>query len=144
MKYIIYGINRVSKDFIYIFNNLEILYFVDSYYDSDHFLGYCVKNMESMLADTLSDQKQIILCDIDKSVKEKKLQEHGLIYGRDYLYEEDFFTQLDDLKIPCDKKIAVWGTGNMCQFLLNHNLPWKTDVFIDTYKKQERFQGRPV
>lgn len=144
MKYIIYGINRVSKDFIYIFNNLEILYFVDSDYDSDYFLGYCVKSMESMLADTLSDQKQIILCDIDKSVKEKKLQERGFIYGRDYLYEEDFFTQLDDLKIPCDRKIAVWGTGNMCRFLLKHNFPWKADIFIDTYKKQERFQGRPV
>ena len=142
MKYIIYGVNRVAKDFVYIFDKLEILYFIENDSNLKSFIGYDVKTIKGELFNN-KDHK-VILCDFDKSLKEKELKKYGLIYGNDYLYEEDFFFQLDNISIPKDKKIAIWGTGNMCKFLLMYNLPWNVDVFIDTYKKQEYFCERPV
>lgn len=123
MKYILYGDNRVAKDFRYIFEHLDILGTTD--------------DVESIMADSCHDQ--VIICDFDKKQKEHILQKKGLIYGKDYVYEEDFFSSLDSAAIPKNRKIAVWGIGNMCRFLLKHDLPWSPDVFIDTYKKQDAF-----
>lgn len=144
MKYIIYGINRTAKDFTYIFNDLEILYLTDDHADSDRVIWdkYPVKNIKDALEDTSYDQ--IIICDFKKEEKEKRLQENGLVYQKDYIYEEDLFAELDEKLIPGDRKIAVWGTGKMCRFLLEKNLPRKVEAFIDTYKQQDVFSGQPV
>ncbi len=144
MKYIIYGINRAAKDFTYIFNDLEILYLTDDTVEPDSILWgkYPVRCMEDALADSSYDQ--IIICDFEKAEKERRLQERGLVYQKDYLYEEDFFAELDEISIPDNRKIAVWGTGKMCGFLLENNLPQKVEVFIDTYKQQDVFRSRPV
>lgn len=142
MKYIIYGVNRVSKDFIYIFNNLKILYIIDDIDSIDNFCNYRVETLQYALTD--SEYDQIIICDFNKSIKEEKLQKNDLIYGKDYLYEEDFFSQLDDISIPKDRKIAIWGIGNMCKFFLKYNLPWKVNAFIDSYVGQEFFEDIPV
>ena len=107
MKYIICGKNRVAKDFMYMFENLDILGIVD--------------DVDLAIEDNAHDQ--IILCDFDKTEKEKRLQQRGMAYGKDYVYEEDFLGFLDPVMLPKDRKLAVWGTGNMCQFLLKHKLP---------------------
>ncbi len=127
MKYIIYGNNRVAKDFIYIFNQLSVIKLTDNI--------NCIIELRKV------EDVQVIICDFDKAIKEKELQENGFVYGKDYLYEEDFFVQFDEISIPKDRNIAIWGVGNMCKFLLEHNLPWKADVFIDSYKSQETFNG---
>lgn len=142
MNYIIYGANRVAKDFLYIFDKLNVLYFIDNDSNLPSFLGYDVKNIEEGLSGR-SDAR-IIICDFDKASKEKTLKENGLAYGRDYQYEEDFFGELDTTPLPKGRKTAVWGTGNMCRFLFRHRLPWQADVFIDTYRKEAFFQGKPV
>lgn len=143
MKYIIYGINRTAKDFTYIFDDLEILYLTDEDVEPGKVLWgkYPVQCMEAALADTSYDQ--IIICDFEKTEKEKRLQERGLVYQKDYVYEEDFFARLDEMALPENRKIAVWGTGNMCSFLLE-KMPQKAEIFIDSYKKQDIFRGRPV
>lgn len=128
MDYILYGNNRIAKDFRYLFNDLNIISVSD--------------DIESILSDYRYDQ--IIICDFDKSQKEEELKKRGLVYGTDYVYEEDFFPSLDSISIPKDRKIAVWGTGNRCKFLLSHNLPWEPDLFIDSYKKQDTFMNVPV
>ena len=94
MKYIIYGINRVTKDFTYIFNNLDILYLADDFVKAENIWGYKVRSLEDALKDSSYDK--IILCDFDKSKKEETLKKKGLSYGQDYLYEEDFFSELDE------------------------------------------------
>ena len=149
MKYIIYGINRIAKDFLYIFDELDILYLTDDDAEQGKTIwgGRSVRKLEDALTDTSYDR--IIICDFKKAEKEKKLQDKGLVYGQDYVYEEDFFAELDDISIPDgkkteDRKIAVWGTGNMCHLLLKKNLPWKIEAFIDSYKTQESFIGQPV
>ena len=128
MDYILYGDNRIAKDFRYLFDDLNIISVSD--------------DIESILSDYCYDQ--IIICDFDKSQKEGKLKKRGLVYGKNYVYEEDFFSSLDSVSIPKDRKIAVWGTGNKCKFLLSHNLPWEPDLFIDSYKKQDTLMNVPV
>ena len=149
MKYIIYGINRIAKDFLYIFDELDILYLTDDDAEQGKTIwgGRPVRKLEDALTDTSYDR--IIICDFEKAEKEKKLQDKGLVYGQDYVYEEDFFAELDDISIPDGKqmenrKVAVWGTGNMCRLLLKKNLPWKIEAFIDSYKTQDSFMGQPV
>ena len=85
MKYIIYGINRTAKDFTYIFDDLEILYLIDDNVEPGKVLWgkYPVQCMEAALADTSYDQ--IIICDFEKTEKEKRLQERGLVYQKDYV-----------------------------------------------------------
>ncbi|MCI8292281.1 MAG: hypothetical protein HFH53_01935 [Hespellia sp.] len=142
MKYIIYGINRVTKDFTYIFNNLDILYLADDFVKAENIWGYKVRSLEDALKDSSYDK--IILCDFDKSKKEETLKKKGLSYGQDYLYEEDFFSELDEVKIPSDKKILIWGTGKMCRFLLEQEPTFSVNAFIDSYKKDDTFMGKPV
>lgn len=144
MKYIIYGINRPAKDFTYIFSDLEILYLADDSAEPGRVLWgrYPVRPIAEALADTSYDR--IILCGFCKAGKEKRLQERGLVYQKDYVYEEDFFPGLDKFSIPEDRRVAVWGTGKMCRYLMEQNLPRTPSFFIDTYKRQDAFWERPV
>lgn len=77
MKYIIYGNNRVAKDFKYIFEHLNILEFVDN-----------INRLIKLITDY---HAQIIICDFDKLKRTNDLQKVGLVYGKDFFYEEDFF-----------------------------------------------------
>ena len=142
MKYIIYGINRVAKDFLYIFEDLEILCLTEDAAETKEIWGYPVQSIEEALENTSYDQ--IILCGFDNAQKEEKLQKQGLIYGRDYVYERDFFPRLDELSIPKDRRILVWGTGMTCRFFLDQELPFTVDAFVDSYKNNCRFMGKEV
>ncbi len=144
MKYIIYGINRMAKDFMYIFEELDILYLTDDDVQSGTFIwgGHPVRSMKDALTDTSYDR--IIICDFEKTEKENRLLARGLVYGENYVYEEDFFDSLDTMPLPEDRKIAVWGIGNMCRSLMEKNLRWKVDAYIDSYKKRDTFLGQPV
>ena len=46
MKYIIYGVNRVAKDFLYIFKDLDILYLTDDVTERGNFCGYPIQGLE--------------------------------------------------------------------------------------------------
>lgn len=145
MKYIIYGANRVAKDFLYIFDQLEILYFVEDGQMQEGFLGYEVKTLEEALED--SAYNKIILCDFDKTEKEKKLQKKDLKRNRDYFYEEDFFESLDEFHIPQKRKLAVWGTGQMAGSFAEwnqKNQKYKIQVYFDNHKSTETFFNAPV
>lgn len=148
MKYIIYGTNRVARDFLYIFDELEILYVTDDRISSDRFCGYDTKSLDDALADWSYDR--IIICDFEKADKEKRLKDVGLNHGDDYLYEEEFFAGLDDWSIPKDRKTAVWGTGNMARefmasaFMTSRRDEMPIEVFIETEKTKDVFMDRPV
>lgn len=142
MKYIIYGVNRVTKDFLYIFDYLSILYLTDDIVTLDNLCGYKIKKLEDALQDSSYDQ--IILCGFEKKRKEEALQKKGLQYGRDYVYEQDFFPELDDWSLPHNREFLIWGTGKMCQYFLEQKIDISVNGFIDSYKKSEVFQGKPV
>ncbi len=84
------------------------------------------------------------MCDFDKSSKAAYLQKMGLLYGKDYLYEEDFFQQLDEMDIPNDRRTAVWGTGTVAEKMMCQPLSCRPELFIDSYKSQDFFMGYPV
>lgn len=142
MNYIIYGANRVAKDFLYIFDKLKIMYVTDDGHSAEEFQGYEVKTLDEALSDKSYDK--IILCDFDKSHKEAKLQECGLERGKDYLYEEDFFAGLDEFHIPPERKLAVWGTGQIADFFTKWNQCYEVAAYFDNHKSAETFYGNPV
>nr|WP_300786823.1 radical SAM protein [uncultured Acetatifactor sp.] len=142
MNYIIYGANRVAKDFLYIFDKLKIMYVTDDGHSAEEFQGYEVKTLDEALSDKSYDK--IILCDFDKSQKKAKLQECGLERGKDYLYEEDFFAGLDEFHIPPERKLAVWGTGQIADFFTKWNQCYEVAVYFDNHKSAETFYGNPV
>lgn len=142
MDYIIYGANRVAKDFMYIFDKLKIMYVAEDGYSSGEFQGYEVKALKEAFLDKSYDK--IILCDFDKSLKEEKLRERGLERGKDYLYEEDFFTDLDEFHVPPNRKLAVWGTGQIADAFTKWNRLYKIAAYFDNHKSKDTFYGTPV
>lgn len=142
MRYIIYGTNRVAKDFLYMFEHLEITCLIDDEYEGQTFLGYSVVRPKELIEKR--NEEQIILCDFDKAGKEKKLLEMGLVYGKDYLYEEDFFSQLDSFVIPPERKIAIWGTGRIAGQFCNEHPEYVPEIFIDSYPKGSTYRDKNV
>ena len=39
MRYAIYGINRVTKDFLYVFDNVDVTYFIEDIVTEKEFCG---------------------------------------------------------------------------------------------------------
>lgn len=142
MKYIIFGTNRVAKDFRYIFDDLDIMYHLKEKDEEIVIENILIRDLEYALGDKSYDK--IIICDFNKINKEKILKENGLEYGKHYIFEEDFFQQLDEIVIPKDKKVAIWGTGNMCHLLLEVCPDLQFDFFLDNYKKSDCIRGIPV
>ena len=64
MNYIIYGINRVARDFLYIFDNLSIKYLTDNEISSHTQWGFDVYELQHALKDNCYDK--IIVCDFEK------------------------------------------------------------------------------
>lgn len=142
MNYILYGVNRVAKDFLYIFNKLHVLYFIDDQPCNSTFMGYDV--YPAAKVKERNDEATVIICDFDKTDKEKCLKSFGFIYKQDYFYEEDFFADLDEIKIPHDRKIAVWGTGMVASSFAKKEIQYQIELFIDSYKREGRFLGKEV
>lgn len=142
MGYIIYGINRVARDFIYIFKDLDIRYIVDNKIACDTIWGLPAFEISELNMQSISDQ--IIICDFNCLDKIAYLIKRGLSHGKDYFLAEDFFKSLDSFNLPDDKEIAVWGTGKMAQKLMDESEDFNPDIFIDSNKREDTFRGRKV
>lgn len=141
MKYAIYGANRIAKDFIYIFDELNVICVFDD--ECEIGFPFDLYKTDEIIKKRKSFDK-IILCDFDKTEKEKRLIELGLKYADDYLYEEDFFHTLDDIKIPDNKKLIVWGTGNAAERFYDWNKFYDIEYYIDNNPNKEYFMNRKV
>lgn len=143
MKYVIYGMNRVSKDFLYIFDWLDVVWFVEDNDKKELLLSYDIVSLKETII-RKNEFDKMIVCDFDKSEKVKKLDAAGLKYGEDYVFEEDFFIQLDEVKIPSDKKIVIWGTGKNAKQLLGMKMALSVDCYIDNNEEIREFNGCKV
>lgn len=134
----IYGTNRVAKDFLYVFDQLDVKGIIaDEDYNKSKWGDQPVVKLDQAVKDKTSP---IIVCDFDKTIKERKLIDLGLIRGKDFFYEEDLFYLLDDFNLPEDRKIAIWGAGNVArEFLKDSSI--KVSYVINTYKKEDSFEG---
>lgn len=126
MNYIIYGDNRVSRDFMYIFDKVHI------------------KNIVNTVPSSLDVDEKIIVCDFNHTEKVTQLLSKGYVYKRDFFLESDFFEELDKYHIPEDRKVAVWGTGNMAHRLMRSPGFISPEFFIDSNKKEDELFGIPV
>ncbi|SEA10670.1 Radical SAM superfamily enzyme, MoaA/NifB/PqqE/SkfB family [Pseudobutyrivibrio sp. ACV-2] len=138
MKYAIYGVNRVSKDFLYIFDNLEIVCFFDDEYVESRFLGAPVYSSKDIIPHK-GEFNKLIVCDFDKKDKIKVLNELGLS-SCDYTAEDTFFEQLNSDRINSNNKpILIWGTGIAAGKLLEWDKTIKPQCYVDTYKYGKKF-----
>ena len=149
MKYVIYGINRISKDLLYIFDELNIVFLADDN-PSMNILwgGYEVKNITHVLSERDTFDK-VIICDKEKSDKEKRLKQLGLKKVRDYIFEEDLFDALDkDYFNVNGKEIVIWGTGQRAKVLVEWadktGYSFGNYKFVDSYKEGSMFYGKKV
>jgi len=142
MKYAIYGVNRVAKDFLYIFDNIDVVCFLEDDCEINEFCGKKVLPFKTV--DVCYDK--IIVCDFDKTEKVKKLEEMGLSYGKDFLYEKDFFYMLDEGIILNEHKkpLVIWGTGKKAEMFLTWNKDIEVEFYIDDYKNIETYYGKKV
>lgn len=147
LRYALYGVNRVAKDFMYIFDNLLITcIFTDSSVEK---VVFCNKNVYKI--DEYRQYKElfdkIIICDFEKEEKEKKLSRLGLRYGQDYIYEKDLFKKLNKMQInPQNKKLVMWGTGKRARGFQdwNQDKGYEIESFIDSNKSKQSFFGKRV
>lgn len=110
-RYAIYGVNRVAKDFLYIFDTLEIVCFFEDVPQKELFLTKSVYTLSDYEKQKNTFDK-LIVCGADHSSQSSRLEQLGLFYGRDYCFEENFFEELDPSRVnPEQKQIAIWGTG---------------------------------
>lgn len=142
MKYVIYGANRVAKDFLYMFDHLEITGVVDREWRGESFASYPVYG-EAYLKKRDKDE-QIIVCDFEKEEKLSRLEEEGFLYGTDYVCEEDFFAQLDEFQIPPDRKLVMWGTGKMAGWFHENYAHYEPDFYLDSYNEADTFCGKEI
>lgn len=143
-KIIIYGHNRFARDFSYIFDYIDISYYVDDV------ISEGVAGLEQIKKENFADIL-VIICKYDYISAAENLEELGLKYKENYFVAEDFFKELD---YPFEerskgKKIFVWGTGN-CAHAFFHDWIEKRHITVwgcvdnDAQKVGRRFFGHEV
>lgn len=139
--YVIYGVNRVAKDFEYIFRDIiNIKYFIND----DLTCGevFCDRPVYGL--DKIEPSENIIICDFEKESKIERLKALGYIYGVNYFFEKDFFEDLDDFRIPKDRKIIIWGAGKRGKEFLRNNTSYDISFCIDSYLYGKECEGYRV
>lgn len=140
-KYAIYGLNRVARGFLYVFDDLSISTIYDDAPDCEEWNCFPVLDIQNYV----KESGKLILCGCDKREKEAKLNMWDFKYGKDYLREEDFFFLLDDgINIPQDKEIVVWGTGQMAKIFMEKGKRLSVKFFLDSYAQKNEFYGLKI
>lgn len=130
-EYVIYGVNRVAKDFEYMFRDrMKIKYFIaPASACGNMFCGRPVYG-----EDRLDRTEKVIICDFEKEEKETLLKDRGYEYGKDYFYEKDFFEELDSFRVPGNREIVVWGCGKYGKDFLKNNERYTISFCLDNRK----------
>ena len=146
MRYAIYGINRVTKDFLYVFDNFDVTYFIEDIVTEKEFCGkpvICTSQIEKNMYELFD---KIIICEFDKKQKEAVLISIGYEYEKDYIFEQDLFYLLDNDQC-CnveEKPIVVWGTGKRAENFVNCFKKLNIEFFVDSDERKTLFKGKKV
>lgn len=149
-KIAIYGIGRFQKDFEYVFDSLNPVYYIwDNYCESTYEDKPVYSTSE--FKKIYNDDTLIIICDYDKTRAKFILSNFGLQCGVNYYEADDFFLTLDlDIKdLAGDRKIAIMGTGELAVSQLHYmqnTLCLNPAIFIERDKKNLSciIEGLPV
>ncbi len=143
-NYIIYGINRVAKDFIYFFNSLNVIGVFDDTKEVERWNGLPVISLEDVICKHGSEK--IIICDFDKDAKTKNLESYGMKHGKDFLFVDDFLCKLSSgaTQIPKGRKVVLWGIGRQGKKFIENYSEVDFQFFIDSSPKKTSFWGKDV
>jgi len=143
MRYAIYGANRIAKDFMYIFDFVEIGMIFRDFYESYYIDNYECYPIDEMLFHREEFDK-LLICDYEKQKKHDYLESKGLIYNIDFIYEEDLFYLLDEEVINVGgREIILWGTGDYASKFLEWNRDYTIAYYVDSFKKG-MFNGKEI
>lgn len=109
-RVIIYGYNKYQRDFQYVFDNINVDYYIDDVADGDIIkdIGVLQKEQKSEI--------YIIICAADNMDILEKLAEYGFVYKQDFCLAQDLFYMLNYLNMAAkSRKLAIWGTGYISQ-----------------------------
>lgn len=112
-KIIIYGKNRYQRDFEYIFNEYEADYYID---EKENING--VYHFSKLREEKFEEIFVIICMSLSEQHKAKdNLKGLGLQEGQHFVLMQDVFRTLDyDIyKNIADKKVVLWGTGDVAK-----------------------------
>lgn len=144
-KIVIYGSGRYPKDFLYVFDSMQVSYYIDDE-ECDGVLSYQVLKKEE------KSKVFVIICKYDEKNARKKLEEMGYRKGIDYVSATELFYKLDfPIKdISKKREIYIYGTGDISHNFFHDFVEKNPDVEIvgcidsDPEKKGKTFFRRRI
>lgn len=128
-RIIIWGTGKFARDFIYIFDFLNVAYYVtdkESEINESEHIFFVTKLKEECKKNVL-----VIVCEENDEVK-KYLEDLGYNYSVQYIFMKSLFSLLDfDFNtISKSKKIVFWGIGEELEYFKSKN-DLNADFYID-------------
>lgn len=145
-KYAIYGINRVEKDFRYMFPEIRVVCYFENDNTKDSYCNLPVYPIKEFW-DHNGEFDKVIICGFDKEEQIRELEEIGLLHEKDYILEEELFNRLDDYIISDaakGRKVVLWGTGRIANRFLEECPGVKIDFFLDSDEERDLFYGKRI
>lgn len=141
MKYGIYGVNRVSKDILYIFDAIEVVCFFD---DSPQMFSFENRNVYDVnCAKSFLENKkidQVMICDFCVDEKIHRLEQLGIGYITVSVFLENMFDINQNVLNPAKKPQIAWGVGKASEKLMMHHKLEDIEFFIDSNKTTETYK----
>lgn len=132
MKNIIYGKGRLQREIEYVFDDMEIAYYIVDKIE-DPTTEFTVDKLKR------ESDFRVIICGEDRQKIENKLMAIGLLHGKNYIYAEELFPLLNgEHYIDMDElpeTVVVWGTGKLSNILTTKYSKVKIAYYIDSNPK---------
>ena len=144
-KIVIYGSGRYPKDFLYVFDCIEVLYYVD---DEAHDGIKSYRELSKEKPDTVF----VIVCKYDEKQAYENLSRIGFRKGIDYVSAAALFHKLDFpiREIAKQRSVYIYGTGEVSHQFFHNFVEKNPDIEIagcvdgDAAKQGKRFFRRSV
>lgn len=124
-KVVIYGTGRYPKDFLYVFDKIQVFYYVDDEENNDI-------SSYKILEDEDKNSIFVIICKYNEKEARRNLENIGLKKGIDYISATDLFSELDfPIKaIAKTRDVYIWGTGETSHYFFHEFVEKNPDIEI--------------
>lgn len=144
-KIVIYGTGRYPKDFLYVFDSIQVSYYVD---DTAHGNAKSFQVLQEEEKNTVF----VIICKYDEKNAVQNLNRTGLKKGIDYVHAASLFHKLDFpiRDIAGKRDVYVYGTGDVSHHFFHDFVEKNPDVDIvgcvdsDLHKRGKTFFRRKI
>lgn len=137
MKFYLYGINRIQRDFEYIFKNISIEGYLSNNEAIKEYNGRKVITLKEYSSQP--NDSMVLICDFDYNNVAETLEALGMRYESNYIYAHDLFGVLDEpLKEYLEtKNIVLFGKGRRASELCIDGFIDRTNIlYIDNDEKK--------